>query len=88
MGVCDTSCVDVCPVDCIHPAKENWAKEGYTEDNLETKQLFINPSECIDCSACEPVCPVTAIFAEGEVPEKWNGYIAENYRYFGQEPPG
>src|SRR3989442_8522502 len=44
IGTKDKSCVDVCPVDCIHG-----------EDSDE--QLYINPEECIDCGACEPACP-------------------------------
>ena len=51
VGVKDSACVDVCPVDCI-----------YTRD--EDDMFYISPDECIDCAACEPVCPVTAIFAE------------------------
>ncbi|MSP22737.1 MAG: 4Fe-4S dicluster domain-containing protein [Dehalococcoidia bacterium] len=53
----DQSCVDVCPVDCIH------FEEG--TDRME----YIDPDECIDCGACEPACPVSAIFAEDDVPE-------------------
>ena len=68
IGTKDTACVEVCPVDCIHPTKD--------EDNFEeVKQLYIEPDTCIDCGACEPVCPVTAIFPEEELPEKWNDYI-------------
>ena len=74
IDVKDTACVDVCPVDCIH---------GKDED----KQLFINPEECIDCGACEPACPVQAIFPEEEVPEKWQSFIPTNYVYFDQVPP-
>ncbi|MDP6455872.1 MAG: ferredoxin family protein [Candidatus Marinimicrobia bacterium] len=85
VGVCDTACVDVCPVDCIHPMKEDWDEKGYDEDNLEGKQLYIDPEECIDCGACEPECPVEAIFEESEVPEEWSEYIAKNYAYFGRE---
>ena len=69
VDVMDGACVDVCPVDCIY------SKEG---DN----QLFINPEECIDCAACEPVCRVNAIFAEEDVPTKWEGWIKVNYEYF------
>ncbi len=87
-GICDTACVEVCPVDCIHPTKEEWPEKGYDEDNLEGKQLFIDPEECIDCGACEPVCPVQAIFVEDEVPEKWTDYIRLNYEAYGQTPPG
>src|SRR3989442_12902100 len=56
IDVLDKSCVEVCPVDCIH-----------YEEGVDRK-LFIDPDECIDCGACEPVCPVTAIFAEDDVP--------------------
>tara|TARA_Y100001937_G_scaffold12497_3_gene16083 strand:- start:38567 stop:38914 length:348 start_codon:yes stop_codon:yes gene_type:complete len=82
-GVCDTSCVNVCPVDCIHPTKEEWPAKGYEEGKLENKMLYINPEECIDCGACEPACPVQAIFPEDEVPEKWESYIKKNYEYYG-----
>ena len=47
--------------------------------------LLINPEECIDCAACEPVCPVAAIFAEDDVPADWDKYTDLNYEYFGQE---
>ena len=67
----DQSCIDVCPVDCIY---------GVDEGN--DRQLYINPDECIDCAACEPVCPVNAIFAEEDVPTKWEGWIKLNYEYF------
>ena len=67
----DQSCIDVCPVDCIY---------GVDEGN--DRQLYINPDECIDCAACEPVCPVNAIFAEEDVPTKWVGWIKVNYEYF------
>ena len=69
LGVKDKACVEVCPVDCIHG----------TEDD---KQLFINPDECIDCGACEPVCPVNAIFIQEELPEKWTSYTELNKKYF------
>lgn len=83
IGVCDTSCVDVCPVDCIHPTKEEWPEKGYDPNNLSGKQLYINPEECIDCGACEPACPVQAIYPEDEVPEKWKSFIAKNREYYG-----
>jgi ferredoxin len=75
IGTKDTACVEVCPVDCIHPTKD--------EANFESaKQLYIEPETCIDCGACEPVCPVTAIFPQEELPEKWNEYIAINSQYY------
>lgn len=83
-GVCDASCVDVCPVDCIYPA------EGYSLDDADkekmkeaNEQLYINPEECIDCGACEPECPVQAIFAEDEVPDEYKDFISKNYQRFG-----
>ncbi len=88
VGVCDTACVEVCPVDCIHPTKDEWASKGMAEGSLEGKQLFIDPEECIDCGACEPVCPVQAIFAEDEVPEKWKQFIGLNYEYYGHKYKG
>ena len=75
IGVKDTACVEVCPVDCIHPTKE---EEGFEASD----QLFINPDECIDCGACESVCPVNAIFSDAEVPEKWKSFIQKNADYY------
>ncbi|MBI4234068.1 MAG: ferredoxin family protein [Chloroflexi bacterium] len=69
VGVKDGACIDVCPVDCIYTT---------TEDN----QMYINPDECIDCAACEPACPVAAIFVEDQTPEQWKSYIPVNYDYF------
>ena len=55
IGTKDTACVDVCPVDCIHPRKD--------EPEFETAtMLYIHPTECIDCGACVPACPVAAIY--------------------------
>ena len=56
IGTKDSACVDACPVDCIHPKKD---EKGHGE----VEQLFIDPVECIDCGACVPVCPVSAIYA-------------------------
>ncbi|MFQ6618190.1 MAG: ferredoxin family protein [Fidelibacterota bacterium] len=75
IDVKDTACVEVCPVDCIHPLP------GTPEFDKE-RQLYIDPDECIDCGACEPECPVEAIFEEREVPEKWNSFIEKNEEYF------
>ncbi len=62
----DRSCVDVCPVDCIHEFG---------------RMLIIDPEECIDCGACEPECPVEAIFPEDALPDKWEPFVAINYAY-------
>ena len=51
----DTACVDVCPVDCIHPRKDE-------PEFAEATMLYIHPEECIDCGACVPACPVAAIY--------------------------
>lgn len=69
IGVKDASCVDVCPVDCIHTTPED-------------EQYYINPEVCIDCAACESVCPVTAIFFEDDVPEQWKHYTPLNAEWF------
>ena len=69
IGVKDASCVDVCPVDCIHTTPED-------------QQYYINPEVCIDCAACESVCPVTAIFFEDDVPEQWKHYTPLNAEWF------
>ena len=71
IDVKDKACVEVCPVDCIY--------EG-------PHQLFIHPDECIDCGACEPVCPVTAIFTEDEVPEPSKPFIELNKQFFVDNP--
>ncbi len=51
----DSACVDVCPVDCIHPRKDE-------PEFATTTMLYIHPEECIDCGACVPACPVAAIY--------------------------
>ena len=66
------TCVAVCPVDCIHPGE-------YQGQEF----MIIDPEECIDCGACEPACPVTAIFPEDNVPEQWQNYTAMNYEHYG-----
>jgi NAD-dependent dihydropyrimidine dehydrogenase PreA subunit len=75
IGTKDTACVDVCPVDCIHPRKD---EAGFAE----APQLYIHPTECIDCGACVPVCPVTAIFALEDLPEKWASFTQKNAEYY------
>jgi NAD-dependent dihydropyrimidine dehydrogenase PreA subunit len=70
IDVMDKSCVEVCPVDCIH------------FDEGEDRMLYIEPDECIDCGACEPACPVTAIFAEDDVPDGMKEYTPLNAQWF------
>jgi ferredoxin len=66
-----TDCVAVCPVDCFY--------EG-------ANMLVIHPDECIDCGACVPVCPTTAIFPQDQLPEKWNEYVELNVKYAKEWP--
>ncbi len=66
-----TDCVDVCPVACFH--------EG---ENM----VVIDPEECIDCGVCVDECPVSAIFPEDEVPEKWKHFTALNVEYTAKWP--
>jgi ferredoxin len=72
--------VDACPVDCIHPKKDTPYEDGRPGFE-QVDQLFIDPVECIDCGACVPVCPVSAIFAQDDLPEKWHSYIEKNSNY-------
>jgi ferredoxin len=75
IGTKDSACVDVCPVDCIHPRKDE-------PEFQAAEMLYIHPDECIDCGACVPACPVEAIFALDETPEKWKSFIPVNAKYF------
>ena len=75
VGTKSVDCVEVCPVDCIHPKKDD-ANFG------NVQQLYINPAECIDCGACESACPVNAIFPEDAVPDDQKQYTQINADYF------
>lgn len=75
IGTKDTACVAVCPVDCIHPRKD----EG---EFTASSQLFIDPDTCIDCGLCVDECPVKAIFPEDDVPEEWKKYISVNAEHY------
>jgi ferredoxin len=77
IGVKDTACVKVCPVDCIHPTSEEAEFES-------AEQLYIDPDTCIDCGVCEPECPVTAIFTADDTPDKWRSFIDKNADYYKQ----
>ena len=63
----DKACIDECPVDCIYEGE---------------RSLYIHPDECVDCGACEPVCPVEAIFYEDDLPEEWADYYTANVEFF------
>ncbi len=74
VGVKDTACVEVCPVDCIHEAEP--------KEDTSNLPMFIHPEECIDCAACEPECPVDAIRQEDESEDRWiqlNALLADEY---------
>ena len=59
--------MDECPVDCIYEGE---------------RSLYINADECVDCGACEPVCPTEAIFYEDDVPDEWEDYTRANIDFF------
>ncbi|MGH3773019.1 MAG: ferredoxin [Pseudonocardiaceae bacterium] len=67
VDVMDRSCIEECPVDCIYEGE---------------RMLYIQPDECVDCGACEPVCPVEAIYYEDDVPEQWKDYTKANVDFF------
>ncbi|HYM01085.1 MAG TPA: 4Fe-4S dicluster domain-containing protein, partial [Blastocatellia bacterium] len=69
IGTKELYCVDVCPVDCI-------------QGGPNAEQMYIDPVVCTDCAACEPVCPVSAIFIEADVPQKWKHFIRKNAEFF------
>ena len=75
IGTKDSACVDVCPVDCIHPRKDE-------PEFAATTMLYIHPEECIDCGACVPACPVTAIYDSPEsVPASQKELVEANAVY-------
>jgi ferredoxin len=75
IGTKDNSCVEVCPVDCIHPTPDE-------PDYDAVEQLYIDPDECIDCDACVEACPVDACFAEDQLPDEWTKYTEVNAGYY------
>ena len=73
VDVLDKACIEECPVDCIYEGE---------------RMLYIHPDECVDCGACEPVCPVTAIFYEDDVPAEWKNYTPINKEFFDDNVSG
>jgi NAD-dependent dihydropyrimidine dehydrogenase PreA subunit len=67
VDVKDKACIEECPVDCIYEGE---------------RSLYIHPDECVDCGACEPVCPVEAIYYEDDTPEQWAEYYKANVEFF------
>lgn len=79
IGEKDASCVEVCPVDCIHPRKDE-------PEFATVEMLFIDPDTCIDCGLCVDECPVDAIFNEDDLPEEMEHFIARNAEYYQTKP--
>jgi ferredoxin len=76
----DTACVDVCPVDCIHPRKDE-------PEFAQSTMLYIHPEECIDCGACVPACPVSAIYDSPEsVPASQKELVEANAVFRAVDP--
>ena len=69
VDVKDKACIDECPVDCIYEGE---------------RMLYIHPDECVDCGACEPVCPVEAIYYEDDLPQEFSNYYAVNVEFFSE----
>jgi NAD-dependent dihydropyrimidine dehydrogenase PreA subunit len=73
IDVNDKACIEECPVDCIY---------------VGDRKSYVNPRECIDCGACEPVCPVEAITQDRNVPEEEEVFIRDNRAFFTETLPG
>lgn len=91
ISTCDTACVSVCPVDCIHGPIDikGMGKEvsDMSKEELVGKQLYIDPTECIDCGACLPECPVEAIYESEQKTIEIEGNdesVKKNYEFFGK----
>jgi ferredoxin len=76
----DTECAEVCPVDCIYELKVD-------DEEFTKAQLYIHPTECIDCAACEPACPWQAIFEDSQTPAIFAEDIERNAKIFEKHPP-
>jgi NAD-dependent dihydropyrimidine dehydrogenase PreA subunit len=67
VDILDKACVDECPVDCIYQGE---------------RMVYIQPDECVDCGACEPVCPAEAIYYVDDLPDQWQGFTEINAEFF------
>jgi len=85
----DTACANVCPVDCIHgPINIEGSGSEVGEkgkDSFPGGQLYINPDSCINCGACEPECPVNAIYSDETEAVSMGDEVSvhKNYEFFG-----
>ncbi len=71
----DALCVDACPVDCIHPKKDEPEFEA-------ASQMYVDPEGCIDCGACVQACTSTAMFALDDVPDDKKDFIEKNASHY------
>lgn len=81
IGTKDRSCVEVCPVDCFYNNPDAQLNAKASKEPVkpgDSGMLIIHPDECIHCGACEPECPVEAIYEDDDVPEKWTEYVKLN----------
>lgn len=89
IGCIDTGCLNVCPVDCIHgPIKNDDSGRdaiNLSEEEKQGKQLYIDPDTCINCGACEPECPVDAIYhsEKDAISAGEEEAVHKNYEFFG-----
>ncbi len=75
LGTKQAACVEVCPVDCIHPRPDE-------PDFSREEMLYIDPRVCIDCGLCVDECPVSAIYPEHAVPARWKHFVELNIAYY------
>jgi NAD-dependent dihydropyrimidine dehydrogenase PreA subunit len=94
VSICDTGCIAACPVDCIHgpidpDGQGSEAESMRKDDKLDGLQLYINPSECIECGACLEHCPPRAIYEyeEDAIDDGEKMYVHKNYNFFEVEIP-
>ncbi|MFF2392831.1 ferredoxin [Nocardia sp. NPDC058114] len=73
VDILDRACIEECPIDCIF---------------IGDRMAYIHPDECIDCGACEPACPVEAIYYEDDLPPGQEQFVTENVRFFHEPLPG
>jgi ferredoxin len=83
IGVHDTACMKVCPVNCYYDVElAELGLQPKPEKPDVTKMLIIHPDECIDCGQCEPECPVSAVFPAEDVPAQDKKFIEINKNWF------